>query len=384
MDERLTSVQSMMFSGGNLKFPEARAISDGISASPDLHTLSIARHNWRRKSNTVIIDAIRNALKLRKLHMMSVGLVAQDVARLTGVIPSCIEYLNISSNPVGHDGLSCIGKALGKFPNLKFLSLGFSDLLEFSDDPMTLATATDLGTGLRKLRHLKELRLQSCNIDESELFVHITSSLRNMTTLKRLVLKDNGLDDDCMGLLLWDIPGSVEYLDVSGNEGGEIVIASSTATSLVVENMDIGEESQALLGLFLRRGNARSLRLRGNFVGDVCVVGIAPLFPRTLHTLCLSDNCLGDLAMRAIAEHMTHLAQLYVSHNFIEDSGGLAIAKHLPNAKRLTTLDISRNSMTDIAGRVIANAALRSKNLKFIYAYGNNMSSACIDDIQRR
>ena len=120
-----------------------------------------------------------------------------------------------------------------------------------------------------------------------------------------------------------------------------------------------------------------SLNLCGHCNGDaVLFIAFGLCNNRTICTLDISNNKIGDLGAQEIAEALhenTTLQTLNISYNIIQVVGARAIAGALRANKALQNLDISKNNIHVEGAKFIAEALYENRTLQKLDVSNNNI-----------
>ncbi|CAG4930503.1 unnamed protein product [Colias eurytheme] len=329
----------------------------------ELKKLSIRSKNYDWSSNKNLELSLGTFNGLRELQSLDLG------ENNLKVIPSDVfcpldnlQKLNLTHNKIKNIDRIGLGNNCGL--DILSLDLSYNELKTLNEDSEIAA-----------LRRLQELRLQNNNISDisSEIFNGLISlrvlnishnnlqfipegTFANTKELREIYLNDNQLFELDLGEnLITDIKnGSFKNLDqLTGLRLIENQIGNLTKgmfwdlPSLQVLNLAKNKIQAIERGCFERNKQLEAIRLDRNFIVDINGVFSSVL---SLLWLNLSEN---HLVWFDYAFVPSNLKWLDIHSNYIEHLGNYY---KLQGEIKITTLDVSRNRITEISPLVIPNS----------------------------
>jgi Leucine-rich repeat (LRR) protein len=156
--------------------------------------------------------AIGQLTKLESLRLESIHMRSAGIAALTPHLPATLRLLDLGCNDIEGDGAEALAQSLAGLACLRELDISYIY--------MTSSLADCLG----KLTGLRELVLSnssspvlSCHSSVSSVIKQLATSLKAMSVLRHLDLKNNLLGVENAMLLVPSMPSSLTSLDLSYN-----------------------------------------------------------------------------------------------------------------------------------------------------------------------
>jgi len=108
-------------------------------------------------------------------------------------------------------------------------------------------------------------------------------------------------------------------------------------------------------------------------------ISLAKALPhcRSLESLDLQINAIGDRGATAVAEALQHcgsVRHLHLNANEIGDEGAKALAKMMPRCPLLNSMRLKYNRIGDAGAKALAKAIPNCNELELVYLYGNPIS----------
>jgi Leucine-rich repeat (LRR) protein len=127
------------------------------------------------------------------------------------------------------------------------------------------------------------------------------------------------------------------------------------------------EELMALVPVFQQNTSLQRLSLIGNNIGDIEAVSFGMALCKNsaatnLNHLALSDNCIGELGIEALAEMMCQcktLKSLNLTNNEIDDTGAMIIAEAIGQSNTIEEVCLDNNNNIGIEGEEALLQSLR-------------------------
>ena len=279
------------------------AVAQALLAAPTLHWLDIGSNPLGDEGVALLAAALcaDGAAQLQSLVMPKVGLTARGVRPLADYLarPACsLHYLNLSGNSLGAAGAAALGSGLATNVKLEGLVITGNQI---RDEGMHA-----LGTVLLNGGHSRNLHTIDCDA-----FITTPGAIQGTTTLN-LSHKSLGLSAVvllagvlCTNKYAHTLDLSRAYLD---DDGG------TRALALIVRMLQINTTLTALrldgepLPIAQLRGDdaVEELSLSGRRLGPLSALLIGKLLRtnRTLRSLDLSNNAIGDDGANALAKEL--------------------------------------------------------------------------------
>ncbi|XP_066555759.1 ribonuclease inhibitor [Amia ocellicauda] len=303
------------------------------------------------------------------------------------LVNSSITELNLTNNYVGDLGVKHLTALLSRATcNISKLGL--------ANNSLSAACCTDLATLVSSSQALKELSLSkndfaasgftiqfselsqpTCQLEELELFCcgitaqcceDLAANLHSNHVLKKLVLRNNKLEDRGVEQLCSAFQQPISALRTLQLEGCMLTSKCCAALATVLEKSrslqhlgldwnDIGDEGVRQLcqglqtpGCVLQTLEMESCELTAGCCGELAQTLSSS---HSLTCLVLSDNELGDQGVKLLSAGLKHpncvLQTLVLQENNLTAACCKDLEQALDSSSHLTTLDLSRNLLTD-------------------------------------
>ena len=220
------------------------------------------------------------------------------------------------------------------------------------------------------VKTLHTLYLQSCN-NNPDGIKSVANILSRFTSLQSVSLIDMSICDEGVRLL----SGSLQWRCISvvilshnriGDDGAR-AIAHALRGCEVLSVLDLSGNgiqdagTEALSEALRSCCKLQRLSLASNCMGPsgaLAVAGVLKQVYKSLDTLDVSYNRLGDVGAVCLAgglKHCSCLKQLHLNSNFVGDDGAMALARCLQTCNQLTTLNLSDNEIGDSGALCLCN-----------------------------
>jgi uncharacterized protein (TIGR02996 family) len=359
--------------GVSVRWPR-REEAETIAPIPALRELSINsqlidRQEVGRLAAAPLLSTL-HALNLRKSNLGGEGFGQLVASPHLGKVKA----LRVPGNTIGNQAISAL------FDARSLTSLEELDLSETGSYGRTRSTrrydryyedtvleATDLRAlaGWPGMARLHTLTMSGNNAGRGGLRALLRS--RNVTNLKKLVLRANGLDGQAIQEFGAARPElQLDVLDLGENVLGDVgasdLALAPCLSALKVLQLDTCEihlsGARWLINAPLL-GSLRRLNVNHNSFGPEGMYRLLEKKPSLLHTLEMMDNDLGDEGAAHLAESSASNTMLEVNlaHNDLQDQAAklLGKSKHLKN---LLVLRLEDNAIGKSAGMALANSPL--------------------------
>lgn len=278
-------------------------------------------------------------MPLRALHLSNSQITARQLPELIANLPSSIQELSLGYLR------SSLCQATGSFekkrlPQLWYLDMEGSFLLDSHLDSISMAIppgikSLNLGhnrfspQAIQRLLAREFPRLEELDLTLSRLGSVLQPTIRLPASVKKLLLKDAGLTAKYLDKI--QLPKSLNFLDLSENDlGDEGIIPWLKTLERTVRHLDL---SQTHLGR-----------------GSLAALTSAPI--DRIKELNLSQNALQDSEIQALTSARFEIESLNLAHNRIHNSGANAIATKW--LKTLKSIDLTSNPIGDEGVRMLS------------------------------
>ena len=298
-----------------------------LSTVKTLHTLYLQSCNNSPDGIKCVANILLRFTSLQSVSLIDMNICDGGVRLLSDSLQwRCISVLILSHNRISDDGARAIAHALRGCEVLSVLDLSGNGIQDAGTEALSEA-------------------LRSCK-------------------LQRLTLASNCIGDDGAWAIANALRGCevLSVLDLSGNG-----------------IQDAGTEalSEALRSCKLQRLSLASICMGPS--GALAVAGVLKQVYKSLDTLDLSYNRLGDVGAVCLAgalKHCSYLKQLQLNRNIIGDEGAMALARCLQTCNQLTTLNLSDNEIGDSGALCLGNY-LKDCNCLQTLRLNHNLISGC-------
>lgn len=282
---------------------------------------------------------------LRELDLWGNAICSSGAISLAQSIPLSLIKLDIHSNPcLGSDGVKAIAKTL-RNSNLAELNLAFVNMQ--TDGALALAEYI-FGA------QLQILNIRSNNID--------AIGVQALAQAFNRFLLSVDLSYNQIGLL--------------GAQALRAAIPNTNIQQLLLENVELDDESLIVLTPVLEAQQLTSIVLANNYLSDRAAIAIAKTLSNSgLKLLDLANNNIGDLGASALGHAVANatLEELSLALNRIQMTGAIEFSRAL-YSKYLRTLDLTSNLIGDGGGCAVGQA-LRYSRLRSLNMGGCELQS---------
>ena len=350
--------------------PTASALS-AVAALPKLRALILDEPGFlSRTANVTAAALVAHASRfsaLTRLELDFGNVFPYTATELTAALSSYPRLAHLRLPDRFTSGTATgVFAPLSRLTGLTFLHLGSSNGMDIDD-------AQALADSLRQLTRLKQLRLRESSIGAAAATT-VLPSVALLTGLEVLDLVRNDFSSvgaEALERALRRLPRLTE-LRLGAcliNAAGAAALASPLAllaalTMLDLEDNEIGEVGAHALAPALRPlTRLKELRLHRGAVGDNGAAALAPtlVLLTALEVLLLSSNSLSSAGVAALApslHHLTRLTNLHLGGNAMHAAGAQALAPPLALFTALEVLRLSCSSL-ESAGVAALAPALR-------------------------
>ena len=282
-------------------------------------------------TSSILIHKILNVIEPTKIIKLSfLDATDIDIEKLS---PYLAKMTNLTTFELHYDekierinniGALCI-------PHLAITQLTSLDIshisLEYKDGLL-------LAQLLERMTQLRTLKLCKNNLCSSTGMTSIASSLKNLSQLTILDIRDNRL---------W--PRGARIL-------ASVLSELTNLKSLNICNNSIGKRgAKYLVSSLSKLTQLVSLDISNNMIKDLGIILLAPAIVkfRNLESLNIGGNWIEDSGATSFAPFiikLTKLRNFICDWNNISDEGFITLRHSLEALKRLTTLDFSNNNIT--------------------------------------
>lgn len=335
-----TNLETLKLECNHITSEGARALASGFKK------LQILDLNENYICSTGAKAIARGLKGLRILELNSNKIKADGAIAIARNL-KLLHTLNLSNNKIGDDGVKEIANNLPLLHTLALSDTGATqdavNAIARSLSELRKLNLSHTSIGLEelsliaKMRHLKILILNNCDIDRRTLSVIKCPQ----ETLQTLSLIDNDLGSRGAQIIAKYFP-HLRSLNLNGclvnNKGAKAIAVNLTKLKkLCLDSNDI--DFEGAVAIAQNQKGLETLDLSYNPIGDEGVESIARHI-QGLKKLSLNLSSVGNIGVQAIAGYLKHLTVLKLSENNIKVEGAKAIANQL---KGLEYLDISDN-----------------------------------------
>ena len=414
--KEITTLEELSLgNNGNRSKELAPAIASMIKRNKLIKNLSLSDSGLNDDGVTKIAESLCEHTKLRCIALQKNNITKKSAEALSSVVSNNngLKNLYLGNNQL-QVGAIKLATALKTISSLKILNLTNNSIPEEAAD--------ELSAAIRANNSLEELWLGGNHLGSST--VMIVNALKEITTLKKLSLSNNGnrskeLAPAIASMVTRNKLMETLSLNNSGlNDDGIMKIAGSLCEHtklkwIYLHNNNITKKSaKALSSIISSNNRLEELHLSGNHLQLGAVqVSTALKTISSLKVLCLENNSIPvEVAyeLEAAIRANTSLEQLLLSdiylgfsithileacchnYNFKEFSiRNTHTCKTIANAlssfikcnSSLELLGVSDNNLQSSGFMTIAQALKRLSSLKYLYAFGINVTSAVTEEL---
>ena len=305
----------------------AVAIADSIKCCSSLHWLDLSLNRIGDEGTAALVSSLGSRSNF-KLHLFGNCISDSIITRVCSKNNrELLQTLDIT-NCIGDVGLACIDSLMKEWtpPLSTVKTLHTLYLQSYNKGPDGIKCVANILSRFTSLQSVSLIDMNIC--DEG---VRLLSGSLQWCCISVLILSHNKIGDDGARTIADALRGCevLSVLDLSGNG-----------------IQDAGTEalSKALRCCKLQRLSLASISMGPS--GALAVAGVLKHVYKSLDTLDLSCNRLGDVGAVHLAEGLKHcscLKQLHLNNNLVGDDGAMALATCLQTCNQLTTLNLSDN-----------------------------------------
>ncbi|XP_016102090.1 NACHT, LRR and PYD domains-containing protein 12-like [Sinocyclocheilus grahami] len=396
-----------LLTGCNLTGQQCEIVASALqSSNSPLRELDLSNNHLQDSGGKLLAAGLKSPnCQLNILRLSGCLVKKEGCAALASALSSNLSHLrelDLSNNHLQDSGGKLLAAGL-KSPNCQLNILGLSGCLVKEEGCAALASALSsnlshlreldlsnnhlqdsgvklLAAGLKSPNQLNILRLSGCFVKEEGCAALASALSSNLSHLRELDLSNNHLQDSGVKLLAAGLksPNQLNILRLSGclvKEEGCAALASALSSNLShlreldLSNNHLQDSGVKLLAAGLKSPNQLNiLRLSGCLVKEEGCAALASALSSNLshlRELDLSNNHLQDSGVKLLAAGLKSPNQLNIlrlSGCFVKEEGCAALASALSsNLSHLRELDLSNNHLQDSGVKLLA-AGLKSPN----------------------
>ena len=395
------SLQKLNLCGNKIGNAGIVSLGGTLSRCSNLSALDVSGNAITETGALVFPYFMRYCNKLTDLNLSHNNIELEGVSALADALEVCTSLctLNLSYNPIGDEGLMTLQRAFRKCDMLRYLGLHQCQISTFtlfgsSLEGCVQLNTLDLGDNdlirdpfmfsfLKNCINLSTLIL--CNNGPLIHAPALAITLKRCRKLQVLNLNGNYIDGDGLSALVDSFAACPDlhslYLScVTINDNSVESVMSYFKTSNL-HTLDISNSriSYSQPNLYFLKGcsSLRILYFSGNGINDTEAEYLADSLS-SLHFLDLSHNELSDNGVKALVQSF-NLQHLKLGHNSIGNNGAYAVADFLVNCCSMQTLDLSYNKIASDSIIVLAKSLSHCMHLTFLGLSGSTMS---VDDAE--
>ena len=357
------------------------AISSVLSSNHDLQVLELS-NNDLRNDIIKITEALKDNRKLEMLIIANNNIPESAAAAISNVISlnTSLRVFNIEGNNF-KSSVKEILKCLSSITSLQKLNLNNNQI------PVNCSEA--LASVVSHNKGLEELHVKDNDLGEATL--EVAKALRNITSLKILVLEGDGIPKESFSQLALALKSNkhLEKLWLLSNnlQLSAIDILQSLSTiselkSLNINDNQITEEAGEILASVVSHNkNLEELYLSGNNLGE----GLLSVMKALQHIKSLKKLSLGN---NNISEEVSdELACAIKANKYLEEIGlfasnlkssAIIVLRSLTTISTLKNLNINNNHITEEATEALASVILHNTGLEEIDISNNNLGEGTL------
>ena len=378
--------------------------------------LYIFNCNINNPTAVLLTEGVKWNISLKVLKLVANSIGDEGAVAIADSIKSCssLHWLDLSLNRIGDEGAAALVSSLASRSNFKLHLFGncisnsiiaivcsknnreLLQTLDITDciGDVGLACIDSLmkewTPPLSTVKTLHTLHLQSCN-NSPDGINSVANILSRFTSLQSVSLIGMNICDESVRLLSGSLQWCcISVLILSHNkigDNGARAIAHALRGCEVLSVLDLSgngiqDAGAEVLSEALRSCKLQRLGLASNCIepsGALAVAGVLKHVYKSLDTLDLSCNRLGDVGAVCLAgglKHCSCLKQLHLNCNFVGDYGAVALARCLQTCNQLTTLNLSDNEIGDSGALCLGNC-LKDCSCLHTLRLNNNLISGC-------
>ncbi|XP_033646264.1 uncharacterized protein LOC117305486 [Asterias rubens] len=409
--KRMKHLKNLRLAYCNLMGKDMAPIAESVSDMPTLVDLDLSQNKTLGGCASLWASHLKRMKHLKNLAFASCNLMGKDMAPIAESVsdmPTLVD-LDLSLNMTLGGCASLWATHLKRMKHLKNLSLAYCNLMgkdmapiaeSVSDMPtlvkLDLSLNTTLSgcaslwaTHLKRMKHLKNLRLAYCNLMGKDM-APIAESVSDMPTLVKLDLSSNTTLSGCASLWATHLKRMkhlknlrLAYCNLMGKDMAPIAESVSDMPTLVDLNLSLNMTLGGCASLWAthlkRMKHLKNLRLvYCNLMGkDMAPIAESVSDMPTLVDLDLSANMTFGGCASLWATHlkrMKHLKNLRLAYCNLMGIDMAPIAESVSDMPTLVDLDLSLNMTLGGCASLWATHLKRMKHLKNLrLAYCNLM-----------
>ena len=386
------SLNSALIKELNLKhsnISEKAASSLALAMSNQFYLEEFAFQDTNLSINGIItvVKSLSTLSKLKLINLDNTSLTeeASDAIALAISNNHGLEQLYLGNSKLRTGGIK-VARALKSLSKLR--------IMDFNDSCMTADVADEFASAITSNTFLEDLRLKGNNLTTRGM-ITIAKSLRSISTLKVLNIRDNQVTEEAADALSLAISNNteIEHLWLSNNnlQAGVLKVVNALEAlpklkALDIDNNHIPEGVYDALATFLQCSSIiRNLRTLYLDSGDLRLSGVkiaeALLHLTSLRILDVSGvNMTGEMADKlAVAiPNMSLLQQLWLKNNNLGTDKVITIARSLSALTTILQLSLTGNQITEEAADAIVSAICTNDRLEKLYLSDNDLRAGVL------
>ena len=375
------SLIEIKFHSCHFSTEEIDAISSVLSSNQYLQVLELNNNNLHNDI-IKITEALKHIRKLEMLILANNNIPQSATAAISDVVSlnTSLRGFNIEGNNF-KSSVEEILKSLSRITSLQKLNLNNNQI------PVNCSEA--LASVVLHNKGLEELHVRDNDLGEGTL--EVAKALRNITSLKILVLEGDGIPKESFSQLALALKSNkhLEKLRLLSNnlQLSAIDILQSLSTiselkSLNINDNQITEEAgETLASVVSHNKNLEELYLSGNNLGEGLLSVMKALrHIKSLKKLSLGNNDIskevsGELACAIKANEYLEEIGLFASNL---KSSAIIVLRSLTTISTLKYLNINNNHITEEAAEALASVILHNTGLEEIDISNNNLGEGTL------
>ena len=381
----ITTLRKLNLEGNNLTEQNAVALASVISSNTGLEHLYL-NNNYLQLG----ITGLKNISSLKVLDLQHNSITEQAVNSLVATISGCrsLEKLWLNGNHLG-PSTAVVINALKEISSLKQLNLNYNK-------SRSEELASVISSVVAKNKSMEKLLLSDNGLNDDGV-IRIAESLCKHSKLKTLNLQNNNITEKAAGALASVISSNsgLEQIYLGNNQLqlGVIKIArelKKLSTLKVLDLISNGMTEQVvdeLVAAIRINKSLEKLWLNNNHLRSSTVVVVNDLKEiSSLTELYLNDNTdrIKELApaISSVLAKNKLLGKLSLRDNGLNDDGVIKIAQSLCKHSKLKALNLQNNNITEKAAEALASVISSNTELQKLYL-GNNQLQLGVIKIAR-
>jgi Ran GTPase-activating protein (RanGAP) involved in mRNA processing and transport len=355
-----------------------RSFPNMLKLNHSLVYIDLSNNGFGDASAKLIGEGLKGNKSIKHLNLSNNNITGAGIEAICLMLQFCaagvLEYLNLSLNPLGHQGALYLQPLLQSTTSIKSLNLAQGQFVDVGVKPILISLADN--------KSILSLNFSSnmFNLDHAKL---LASMLIGNNTLQELILKGNNLGTEGYKLVneALRLNHSITSLDLNqssiiGKESG-LILADYLRTNKTVKHLDIGLNSslgkegiKEIIEPLNKNSSLISFNLSGCNLGEAGGMLLSKVLnsQQCLKKIDLAGNNLSDTGMILLAKGIKAvgtITHLNVSNNNIAEQGGEAAFCALGNIKYLNISNnkLTTNLMSSIAAILKEDKALLSLDM---------------------